>query len=231
MQAIILVGGLGTRLHAVLPNLPKPMAPIHNKPFLAYLLEYLKVQGITKVVLSVHYLKEKIEDFFQSDYAGIEIQYAPEEELLGTGGAIVNALSKIDLTTPVFVLNGDTFVKLNYQAMYQQHIDTNASLTMALRLVPDSSRYGKAIMEDEIIIGFNEKGESRPGLINAGAYLLNPVLFSSFDMPKRFSFEREFLFPYLNLIKPRAFITQDYFIDIGIPEDYFKAMHDFAMLA
>src|SRR5579872_7369319 len=117
MQAIILAGGFGTRLQSVVKNCPKPMAPVHGKPFLAYLIEYLKLQGITRVVLSVHYLREQIEDFFKDNYQGIEICYAVEEQPWGTGGAIVHALKKIELTQPVFVLNGDTFLKLDYRAM------------------------------------------------------------------------------------------------------------------
>jgi len=231
MQAIVLVGGFGTRLRTVVTDLPKPMAPIQDKPFLAHLLLNLKRHGITNVVLPIHFMGEKIRAYFQSEYAGISIQYAVEEQPLGTGGAIVNALKFISATDePVFVLNGDTFLQLDYQAMYEQHQQTGASLTMALRRIDDCSRYGKVITEDNKIIKFSEKGEPGPGLINAGVYLIHPQLFSQYQLPSQFSFENEFLFPHLNSIAPRPFLANDYFIDIGIPEDYARAINDLPAL-
>jgi D-glycero-alpha-D-manno-heptose 1-phosphate guanylyltransferase len=227
VKAIILVGGLGTRLRSVLRDLPKPMAPIRDKPFLAYLLHYLQKQGITQIVFPVHYLSEKIKEYFQSHYAGIDIQYVEEAQPLGTGGAMVNALSVLrEVKEPVFVLNGDTFAKLDYQAMLDQHQKQHATLTMALRHVSDGDRYGKVITENNRIITFKEKGESGPGLINAGVYLINPDLFSRFSLPPQFSFERDFMLPHLIKLNPQAFIVDDYFIDIGIPEDYSRAIKD-----
>jgi len=226
MQAIILLGGYGTRLRSVLPDLPKPMAPIKDKPFLAYLLDYLKTKGVTKVIFSVHYLREKIRDYFQTQYAGIEIDYAEEEHPLGTGGAIIHALSRLKDHGPVFVLNGDTFIKLDYQAMHQQHLQERAAITMALRSVPDSGRYGKVVTQDGVVTGFIEKGESGPGLINAGVYLINPSLFTHFSLTTQFSFESDFIRPYLGLLKPHMYVTDGYFVDIGIPEDYARAQSE-----
>lgn len=226
MRAIILVGGFGTRLRSILPDVPKPMAPVHDKPFLAHLLQYLKKEGIKSVIFSVHYLREKIQAYFQDHYEGIEIFYAEEDEPLGTGGAIVNSLNMFETEEPIFVLNGDTFVKLDYQAMYEQHQNQKSSLTMALRFIEDCERYGKVITDEGVIAEFREKGERGPGLINAGVYLLNPQLFQSFAMPKQFSFEKDFLFPHLSELKPQSFTTNDYFIDIGIPEDYHRALID-----
>src|ERR1700735_1382194 len=118
MQAIVLVGGFGTRLRSVLADVPKPMAPIQDKPFLAHLLHYLKKHGITNVVFPIHYMGEKIRAYFQSQYDGINIQYVEKAQPLGTGGAIVNALSVIpEVRDPIFVINGDTFLKLDYQSM------------------------------------------------------------------------------------------------------------------
>jgi len=231
MQAIVLVGGFGTRLRTIVTDLPKPMAPIQDKPFLAHLLLNLKRHGITSVILPIHYMGEKIRDYFQSEYAGISIQYAEEEQPLGTGGAIVNALKYIsEAEQPVFVLNGDTFLQLDYQAMYKQHQQSGTSLTMALRQIEDCSRYGKVITENNQILKFSEKGEAGSGWINAGVYLLHPYLFSQYHLPVQFSFENEFLFPYLNRITPQSFIANDYFIDIGIPEDYARAIHDLPAL-
>ncbi len=231
MQAIVLVGGMGTRLRSVIADVPKPMAPIHDKPFLAHLLYYLKKQGITSVVFPVHYMGEKIRAYFSANYAGIDIQYVEEETPLGTGGAIVNSLTAIpDLHSPVFVLNGDTFLKLDYQAMYQAQQKQNTALTIALRQVNDCSRYGKVVVDDQHIVEFREKGEVGAGLINAGVYLVRPSLFADYRLPQRFSFETDFLLPFLPDLNPHAFITNDYFIDIGIPDDYAKAINDLPAL-
>lgn len=232
MKAIILVGGFGTRLRSVLPDVPKPMAPIlADKPFLAYLLDYLQQQGIRQVIFSVHYRREKIQDYFKAQYRDISIEYAIEDEPLGTGGAIVYALSTQFMHEPVFVLNGDTFVKLDYRAMYAAHEQSNAQLSMALREVSDCVRYGKVVTNANSIVEFREKGESGAGLINAGVYLLNPNLFIPFNLPLQFSFENDFLLPHLATLSPQAFIAQDYFIDIGIPDDYTRAQAELPALA
>lgn len=224
MQAIVLAGGLGARLQTVLSDMPKPMAPIQGKPFLAYLLDYLQIQGVTRVVLSIHYLGEKIRAYFRSHYHGIDIQYTEESELLGTGGAVLNALSVIpEKNKPCFVLNGDTFFKLNYQAMYEYHDQHTASFSMALRVMDECSRYGKVLVDQQTIVAFHEKGECGSGLINAGVYLINPELISTFDLPRKFSIEKDFIIPYLKELRPKAYITEDYFIDIGLPQDYARA--------
>lgn len=231
MRAVILVGGFGTRLRSVVPDLPKPMAPIQGKPFLAFLLDYLKAQGITEVVFSTFYLSEKIEAYFKDAYAGLKIRYVVDEAPLGTGGAMVNALKSFtDSSSPVFVLNGDTFVKCDYAAMYQYHLSQHAKLTMALRPVADCQRYGKVITQDQRIIQFKDKGECGAGLINAGIYLMDPHLFTIFNLPTIFSFESDFLYTSLAEVNPLAFLCDDYFIDIGIPEDYARAETELPVL-
>jgi D-glycero-alpha-D-manno-heptose 1-phosphate guanylyltransferase len=223
MKAIILAGGFGTRLQPVLTDIPKPMAPINNKPFLAYLIDYLAQQGVHDIILSVHYLREQIQAYFKSDYAGVAIRYAIEESPLGTGGAMVHALTQIPVKESVFVLNGDTFVKLDYKAMYAQHTSRHAALTMALRPIDDCHRYGKVITEQGVIVDFQEKGDTSAGWINAGVYLLQPDTFTPFQLPAQFSFETDFVQPNLAALKPQSFAADDYFIDIGIPEDYARA--------
>lgn len=230
MRAIILAGGFGTRLQSVVADVPKPMAPIVDKPFLAYLLRYLAQQGITEVILSVHHLHEKISDYFQQQYAGINISYAVEETPLGTGGAICYALQKIASNDPVFVLNGDTFVTLDYKQMFEQHSHIAATLTMALREIPDCSRYGHVSVTDNSITGFQEKGISGPGYINAGVYLLQKNLFNQVNLPTTFSFESDFVLKQFQQIKPQAFFAKDYFIDIGIPSDYQRAIKELPAL-
>lgn len=225
MHAIILAGGLGTRLQSINPGLPKPMAPVQGKPFLAYLLDYLAMQGITRVTLSVCYMWQVIQDHFKSSYAGIMIDYVVEAEPLGTGGAIVNAFNHLGIDQPVFVLNGDTLVRVDYRQMYQSRRE-GQRLMMGLCTVPDSGRYGRVAINDKIVTVFETKGKSAPGLINAGVYLIHPDIFKPFELPLYFSFENDFLRVYLAALKPAAFMIEGYFIDIGIPEDFVRIQTD-----
>lgn len=220
MQAILLAGGLGTRLRPIVNNIPKPMAPIHGKPFLAYLLDYLDACGITDVILSVCYRYEQIQAYFKDQYLGIHIRYAIEDQLLGTGGAIVNALSLINSFQPIFILNGDTFLKLNYQKMLAEHFKTDSSITLSLRYLSNCYRYGTVLIDQNRVIEFRPRGEAHAGLINGGVYLIQPDLFERYTLPRIFSFENDFLLPHVNSLHATAFITDDYFIDMGIPEDY-----------
>ncbi len=224
MQAIILAGGFGTRLQSVVKDIPKPMADINGKPFLHHLISYLKSFGFTDIVLSTQYLQEKISKYFGNNYLGINIKYAIENEPLGTGGAIINSLKYIDNTKPVVILNGDSFLKINYQKLIASHLQKNSDLTIVLRHMDNCSRYGLVVINDEIITDFREKnGEQKSGLINGGIYILNPNLFNNFNLAKIFSFEKDFMAKYLDKLRPNSFISDDYFIDIGIPEDYKKA--------
>lgn len=231
MKAIVLVGGFGTRLKSVVSDLPKPMAPIDNKPFLAYLLQYLQQQGVTEVILTIHYMGEKIRDYFKNEFASLKIHYVEETESLGTGGAIVNALNHYKFDEPVIILNGDTFVKIDYQRMYQEHLNTEAEFTMALSAVEDCARYGNVITDNGYVTRFAEKGKAGPGNINAGVYVIKPGVFRRFKLPQKFSIESDFLLPYIKQIKPRAFATEQYFIDIGIPDDYARACKELPMIA
>ncbi|MCE3255443.1 MAG: D-glycero-alpha-D-manno-heptose,7-bisphosphate 7-phosphatase [Rickettsiaceae bacterium] len=221
MQAVILAGGFGTRLQDVIKDVPKPMAKIGNLPFLTYLFTYLKNQQFTDVVLSVGYLKEKIIDYFGNSYLGINIQYAIEDKPLGTGGAILNSLKFIDETKPVVVLNGDTFLRVDYQKLIYFHHNKESDLTIVLRHLQDSGRYGSVIIDEQSsIVNFSEKVKDRSALINGGVYILNPRVFAKYNPPQQFSFEQDFLSKNLSSIKSFAFPVDDYFIDIGVPEDY-----------
>lgn len=224
MKAIILAGGFGTRLRSVVSEVPKPMAPLGGRPYLSYLIEYLKYQGITEIILSVHYLREQITGYFHDQYMGITIKYAVEDKPLGTGGAIVNSLKLIDEQNDnIFVLNGDTFVKADYRNLSKTHQKGNSKLTIALRRVADCSRYGEVIVTNNSVTSFNHTGSAKAGLINAGLYVIDRDLFDNFSVPEIFSFEKDFMFPNISELKPNAFITDDYFIDIGIPDDYRRA--------
>ncbi len=233
MQAIILAGGFGTRLQAVVKDVPKPMADISSKPFLVYLFQHLKSCGITKVVISVGYLQEKIIEYFGNSYLDIEISYAKEDKPLGTGGAIVNSLKFIDKNRPCFVVNGDSFLLVDYKKFFEFYQEKKSQLAIVLRKMNDCSRYGNVVFnEDCLITSFEEKSEQKKsGFINGGIYLFDPKIFEKFSLPEKFSFEVEFLMKYLQELQPQAFVTDEYFIDIGIPMDYQKAQDELPTLS
>jgi D-glycero-alpha-D-manno-heptose 1-phosphate guanylyltransferase len=220
--AIVLAGGMGTRLRNVVSDVPKPMAAIQTTPFLVYVLRFLMKQGISDVVLSVGYKHEIIMAYFGDRFENLRIHYCIEDEPLGTGGGIRKALGQVE-ADQAFVLNGDTLAFLDYRLMHQSHRQAGTRLSMALKRVDDISRYGEVVMSDHKIAGFREKEHSGPGLINVGVYLIDTGLFDDFGLPRIFSFENDFLRPNLVSLTPEAFITEGYFIDIGVPEDYFRA--------
>ncbi|EFO9191000.1 NTP transferase domain-containing protein [Campylobacter lari] len=220
MQAIVLAGGLGTRLKSVVQDFPKPMAPINGKPFLAFVLEYLKKQEITEVILSVSYKYELIQEYFKDEFEGIKIYYNVEKELLGTGGAIKDALEFIQ--NQVYVLNGDTIFDIDLKKLALN----DSKICIALKQMQNFDRYGTVNIDDRgIVTSFEEKVFKKQGLINGGIYLLKKDIFDKFDLEKKFSFE-EFLQSNCNALKIQTQIFDDYFIDIGIPEDYRRFNND-----
>lgn len=223
MEAIILAGGLGTRLRSVISDVPKPMAPVNNKPFLEYILDYLNKQGIKKVILSVGYKWDIIENYFGNKYKNMEIVYNVEKERLGTGGAIKDSLKHVK-SDGVYVLNGDTYFNIDLKEL---KLDNDIKITLALREMKDFDRYGVVeITKDGYIQKFKEKAYYKKGLINGGIYLINKHIFDEFDLPKSFSFE-EFLEENFRTLKAKGKVFSGYFIDIGIPEDYEKAKRYF----
>lgn len=222
MEAIVLAGGLGTRLRSVVSDLPKPMAPINGKPFLAILLETLSHAGFTAATLAVGYRSEAIRAYFGNSYRSLRLSYSVETEPLGTGGALRQALAQTT-ASQVFVVNGDTYLELDYQAMLAAHLEADVALSVAVRAVPDASRYGALEIKQHRIQGFFEKGRSGSGLINGGVYLLSRALFERYPLATVFSFETDLLMPHVREIKPLAFETAGLFIDIGVPEDYLHA--------
>lgn len=228
-EAIILAGGLGTRLKHLLNNVPKPMAPVNNLPFLEYIFKYLKSQNISSVILSVGYKYKSIQAYFKYSFHGIKIQYSIEETPLGTGGAIKKAMELVE-SKNAFILNGDTFFNVDLSKMQKAHLITNSKFTLALKELTDFDRYGLVEIKNNIVINFLEKQPTKSGLINGGTYLLNRDEFLKTDWPERFSFEKEFLETYYKNWHFNAYISTGYFIDIGIPEDYYKATTDFRKL-
>ena len=226
MRAIVLAGGLGTRLARVTCDIPKPMAQVGSRPFLEYLLDDLVDQGIEQTVLAVSYMWEVIREHFGSVYRGMELSYSVEEVPLGTGGAIQQALA-ILADHEVVVMNGDTRFRVDLAAMEKSHRNSGAPLTIALKHVNDSGRFGRVeVSADGLVTRFLEKSTGGPGWINGGVYILNSSLFRDFPMPERFSFELDLVEPNIDRIKPQAFQSDTYFIDMGIPEDYQRAQHE-----
>lgn len=230
MQAIILAGGLGTRLRAVVPDLPKPMAPVAGRPFLAYVLDAPVRAGFKAAVLAVGYRHEVIQAHFGARYRGLELRYSIETSPLGTGGALRLALAQVE-ADPVFVVNGDTWLELDYHAMYAAHRAAGARLSVAACHVPDVSRYGRLAVRHGRIVGFREKGDQGSGLINAGTYLIAADVVASIPSGRPHSFEQELLLARVAELQPLAFITSGRFIDIGVPEDYAHAQRLFAAAA
>lgn len=222
MQAIILAGGLGTRLRSVLADLPKPMAPVAGRPFLAHVLDALVKAGFESAVLAVGYRYEAIRDHFGAAYRGMRLAYSVEASPLGTGGAIRLAADLVH-ADPVFVLNGDTYLELDYAAMLAAHRAAGAGISVAVCEVPDVGRYGSLEVTADRIVGFREKGRSGPGFINAGTYLLSAEVITRIPIGRPHSFEQELLMPLVAEIQPLAFVTYGKFIDIGVPEDYARA--------
>jgi D-glycero-alpha-D-manno-heptose 1-phosphate guanylyltransferase len=222
MKAIVLAGGLGTRLRGVLDDLPKPMAPVQGRPFLAFLLDQLVGAGFKTAILAVGYRHEAIHSHFGKAYRGLALLYSVEREPLGTGGAIRLACRQASVRH-ILVLNGDTYVELDFRAMLRMHVYRGAQLTMAVYQVPDVARYGALVVSDGIVRSFREKGWSGPGWINAGAYILGAELRDRLPPHGAFSFEQDVLVPEVKSIQPLAFPATGLFVDIGIPDDYARA--------
>jgi len=227
-EAVILAGGFGTRLQSVVKDVPKPMAPVCGRPFLEYQLDYLRAFGIEKVVLSLGYLPEVVKDHFGDDYHGMEIAYAVEKDPLGTGGAIAFAAEQISGKN-FWVFNGDSLFEVNLPMMEEIFFATRADIALALRTVEDVSRYGM-VETDELskITYFREKSDVKgPGTINGGVYLINKTKFLEVAPQGRFSIEKEIFMPDDRLLSLSGVVSDTYFIDIGIPEDYQRAQHEF----
>jgi D-glycero-alpha-D-manno-heptose 1-phosphate guanylyltransferase len=227
MKAVVLAGGLGTRLRERVPELPKPMAPVAGRPFLEYLLDRLVKGGVREICLSVGYRSEAVMAHFGHAYRGAAIRYAVEAEPLGTGGAIAHAAQGAD---PVLVLNGDTLLDIDYGALLRWYAEASARVAMVLRAVPDVARYGSVLVADGRVSGFLEKGRGGPGLINAGVYIVQPEVFAAFGLSGKFSFEADLLQAHCAALSPRAWVADAYFIDIGVPEDYDRAQHELPAL-
>ncbi|HUR66826.1 MAG TPA: HAD-IIIA family hydrolase [Chitinophagaceae bacterium] len=219
---IILAGGLGTRLRDTVPG-PKCMAPVAGRPFLFYVINYLRSQGIEKFIFSLGHLHEVIEKYLAEQFPTLNYQCSVEDEPLGTGGAIRLA-SLVASDKNVVIVNGDTLFRANIREAATFHEDNDAECTLLLKPMKDFDRFG-VVQTDKngLVTKFKEKQPYKTGNINAGVYLLNIPSFLQKDHPAKFSFEKNYLETAYPRKKIYGLIQDAYFIDIGIPEDHSRA--------
>lgn len=199
------------------------MAPVAGHPFLTYVIRHLLSQGIEKFIFSLGYRHETSEKFLETEFYYIDYECVIEETPLGTGGAIQFAL-KMTTDRNVLIVNGDTLFKVDVDELHDRHVEHQADCTIALKPMENFDRYGSVILNDESRIQkFEEKKFTKHGLINGGVYLLNSVSFSEIHFPKIFSFEKDYLESKTDDLFFTGVIQDDYFIDIGIPEDFTRA--------
>lgn len=226
MEAIILAGGLGTRLRSVVNDVPKCMAPVAGHPFLYYVIEHLRRQQVNKFIFSLGFMSEAIETFLKENYLGLNYQLCIESEPLGTGGAIQLAAAKASEKN-VLVLNGDTLFSIDVAALYRNHNSTGASCTLCLKPMQDFDRYGVVDMDDTgRVTHFKEKQFYKQGLINGGVYLINIKELVNDNLPMKFSFEKDYLEKKVDGGKIYGISQDKYFIDIGIPADFERAQKE-----
>lgn len=222
-EAIILAGGLGTRLRDAVPDLPKCMAPVNGIPFIAYVIHYLAGQGIERFIFSLGYRSEAFTQFLTEILPNNNYTVIIEEEPLGTGGAIrlaCNAANDLN----VLVVNGDSIFKNDLSVQANLHFSKKADCTLALKPMEQFDRYGAVELDaDQRIALFKEKQLVEKGLINGGVYMINVASFLQEQLPEKFSFETEYLQKFYTTRNILGISQEGYFIDIGIPEDYLRA--------
>jgi D-glycero-alpha-D-manno-heptose 1-phosphate guanylyltransferase len=224
-EAIILAGGLGTRLQPVVGEVPKCLAPVFGRPFLSYLLDSSKKQGITKFIFALGHKSDQIESFVKKSLPDGSYIFSIEEEPLGTGGALYKACG-LAAGPNVIVLNADTFFGILYSNLTIIHELRKAECTLALKPMKAFDRYGSVEIEKQVVTGFSEKKYHKDGLINGGVYALSVAAFLQKSFPVNFSFERDYLEKNYRNGKFLALVSDAYFIDIGIPEDYQRAQEE-----
>jgi D-glycero-alpha-D-manno-heptose 1-phosphate guanylyltransferase len=224
VEAVVLAGGLGTRLRTAVPSLPKPMAPVAGRPFLEWLLDRWIAQGVQRFVLSIGYRAEAIRGHFGARYKGVEIDYAIEESPLGTGGGLLLGASRIQAEAPFLVLNGDTLLDVELRRLAAFHEERRADVSVALILNTADGRYGGVQKDAQGRIGgFGVRGAAEA---NGGVYLFERRALARFGARtgSAVGLEQE-LFPALIADGARLYgqLCEGRFLDIGIPEDYARA--------
>lgn len=232
MKAVLLVGGLGTRLRSAVSSLPKALASVGDRPFLELLVRQLARQGISRLVMCTGYLAEQIEETLgDGSNLGVKIEYSKEAVPLGTAGALKLAQRHMQHESEFLVLNGDSFLQIDFTELISFHQNHDGLATIAVVPVQNASRYGTVQVEaDDRVIGFAEKtGDNAPGIINAGVYVFSSEVFA--QIPKGpASLERD-VFPNLLELGVYAFEQRRLFIDIGTPDDYGRAKEMYDRLA
>lgn len=224
-EAIILAGGLGTRLRSAVPDLPKCLAPVGGRPFVGYITDHFRREGIRRFIFALGYKNDHFETFFRTEFPDGGYEISLEAEPLGTGGAIRQALDRVEGTTAL-ILNGDTFFRVALAQLEDFHAATAADCTLCVKPMRDFDRFGVVELGDGGRVSrFREKQYYPAGMINGGVYALNKTALSGRQWPKVFSFEKDYL--EAGGEKRLFGLVQDsYFIDIGIPEDYRRVQEE-----
>jgi len=227
MEAVVLAGGFGTRLSHIVNDVPKPMADVNGKPFLEYIVRFLTEKIVDKIILAIGYKYESVVNYFGNEYNGVPIVYSIEDSPLGTGGAIKKASSLCE-NESFFIINGDTYFGVDLAEMQSAHCKAQTALTVVCKPMRDFDRYGNVVIdENSMIVAFEEKKLTQSGYINGGVYLCDKTLIENISGDV-FSFEKDVLEKGLGIFS--AFVSDAYFIDIGIPEDYRRAKEEAACL-
>jgi D-glycero-alpha-D-manno-heptose 1-phosphate guanylyltransferase len=227
VKAIVLCGGLGTRLGALTQDTPKPLIEVAGRPFLQHVLEQLRSAPIDGFVLAVSFHWEKVRALIGEHWQGLPVQYSVESTPLGTGGAIRQAMRQ-GLLPEALVANGDTLIRCDAAALVEFAGRRDADVSMALKEMPDCSRFGRVLTEaDGRVTGFAEKGLGGPGHINAGVYWLKSAVLEP-EAEVGFSFEQAVLARRHRDLRIFGLPTPGYFVDMGIPEDLARARSDLA---
>jgi len=224
IPAILLVGGVGTRLQPILPSTPKPLARLGNMPFLELLVLQLRSQGVRRMVMCTGHLAEQIEKEFGDGHKwNVAIEYSKESRPLGTAGAVKFAERHLQQDPDFLVMNGDSFLELDFRQFIRFHREHGGLISVAVRGVPDAARYGTVQMgTNHRVVGFIEKtGDQAPGIVNGGVYLFNRAVLDHIPQGPA-SFEKD-VFPRILELGVYALEQHGMFIDIGTPEDYARA--------
>lgn len=224
-EAIVLAGGLGTRLREVTGELPKVLAPLDGKPFIEYLFDYLIINKIETVVVATGYGSSLVSGQFGNSYRGLSLKWSEEAEPLGTGGAVRLALNHVE-EDGVFVLNGDTLFNVPLQTMAQETAAAQRPVTIAVKPMRNFDRYGTVTVVNGLVTGFKEKSWCEEGLINGGIYIVSRSWISAVAPHKKFSLEKDVLERYAPDGVVGSWQSDSYFIDIGIPADYERARQE-----
>jgi NDP-sugar pyrophosphorylase family protein len=223
LTCLILAGGMGSRLKSIVPDRQKVVVEIKGRPFLSYLLDQLESFGLTRVILCTGYRSKQVQNILGDQYGSLHIQYSEEQSPLGTAGALRNAVPLIH-TKSVLVMNGDSYCDVNLRGFWDEHIAKKADASIVLRQLSDTKRFGRIQIDDNMkILQFQEKSENaKPGLINAGIYIINTVLLSTIPDLIKVSIEND-IFPTWTEKRFYGYPVEACFVDIGTPDSYSNA--------